>query len=128
MGPESMFVGNDVLNVYLYGDLYDDDDALFDSYQAMENIFDFNKSLRSIKYKYTRTNWQEHRDELILTNTFYSKMHMGVSAFENLVTLLRSDITVNELQSRRSTGDFHSLVEMILVQVVIGQYNIHESI
>ena len=87
-----MFVPNDVLNAYLYGDLYDDDDIF-------ANIFDFNKSLRSIKYKYTRTNWQGHRNELILTNTFYSKMHMDVSAFENLVTLLRSDITVNKLQS-----------------------------
>ena len=29
--PESMFVPNDVLNAYLYGDLYDDDD-IFDSY------------------------------------------------------------------------------------------------
>ena len=112
--PESMFVPNDVLNAYLYGDLYDDD-AIFDSYQAMENIFDFNKSLRSIKYKYTRTNWQEHRDELILTNTFYSKMHMGVSAFENLVTLLRSDITVNELQSRRSTGGVDPIYPEMIV-------------
>ena len=58
-----------------------------------------NKSLRSIKNKYTHTNWQGHRNELILTNTFYSKMHMDVSAFENLVTLLHSDITVNKLQS-----------------------------
>ena len=64
-----------------------------------------NKSfLRSIKYKYTHTNWQGHRNELILTNTIYSKMHMDVSAFENLVTLLCSDITVTKLQSRRSTG------------------------
>ena len=44
-----MFVPNDVLNASLYGDLYDDN--LFDNYmyQAMENIFDFNKSLRFIK-------------------------------------------------------------------------------
>ena len=83
-----MFATNDVLNACIYGDLYDDD--FFDSYQEMENIFDFNKSLRSIKHKYTRTNWQEHRDELILTNQFYSKMHMGVPAFEKLVDLLRS--------------------------------------
>ena len=108
-----MFVTNDVLNACIYGDLYDDEH--FDSYQEMENIFDFNKSLRLIKHKYTRTNWQEHRDELILTNQFYSKMHMGVPAFEKLVDLLRSEITVNELQSRRSTGGMDPIYPEMIV-------------
>ena len=88
-----------------YGDLYDDD--FFYSYQAMENIFDFNKSLRFIKIynKYTRTNWQDHRNELIVTNTFYSKMRMNdVSTFENSVTLLCYDITVSKLRSQKFTS------------------------
>ena len=110
-----MFVPNDVLNASLYGDLYDDD--FFDNYQAMENIFDFNKSLRSIKYnKYIRTNWQDHRNELILTYTFYSKMLMDdVSAFEHLVTLLCSDITVNRLRSQEFTGGVDPIYPEMIV-------------
>ena len=110
-----MLVPNDVSNACLYEGLYDDN--LFDNYQAKENIFDFNKSLRSIKYnKYIRTNWQDHRNELILTYTFYSKMLMDdVSAFEHLVTLLCSDITVNKLWSQRFTGGVDPIYPEMMV-------------
>ena len=80
-------------------------------------MFDFNGTPRSKKFKYTRTDWLTHRDELILTNKFYSTMHMGVGTFEKLVNLLRPDIKVNELQSRRSTGGADPIYPEMIVAI-----------
>jgi hypothetical protein len=70
----------------------------------MESIFIMNKAHRSVKFQYTHINWDKHLEQLRHTNTFQSCMHMKEESFDKLVNLLRDDITVDEIQSRRSTG------------------------
>lgn len=64
----------------------------------------FGEEERQGKWRSRRLDWNEHVRREIHTNTFEMKYHMRLDSFEKLVDFLRPLISVDKLQSIRSTS------------------------
>ena len=84
-----------VVQEAIYG--HTDDDEMEATIMLME------ENKRNWKWKYDRLDWTEHVAQQLHTNKFQSKYHMSLAAFNDLVELLRQDITVDFNTSRLST-------------------------
>lgn len=66
--------------------IYGQYDITYDEYEEiMEHTFITNKAHRSVKYQYTRIDWDKHLKQLRHTYTFQSRMHMKEESFDKLV-------------------------------------------
>ena len=101
--PNSKVIKKGVLNACLYGQGYG---ALLQdvTYNDMVQIFHLNRQKRRIKFKHTRLNWNQHVKKLRHTKTFYNRYHMTEESFNKLVNILREDVTVDGMQSLRSSA------------------------
>ncbi|KAG7363169.1 hypothetical protein IV203_026529 [Nitzschia inconspicua] len=77
------------------------DDELFTLPPVRAMLFG-EQQKRSRKVRYRRIDWDEHVAEKLATNTFHTRYRMTYTTFQRLVDML--DITVDEKQSKRSTG------------------------
>ena len=92
------------MHAYTYGQGYG---ALLEDvtyYNDMVQIFHLNRQKRRIKFKHTRLNWNQHVKKLKHTKTFYNRYHMTEESFNKLVNILREDVTVDGMQSLRSSA------------------------
>eukprot|EP00978_Attheya_sp_CCMP212_P048058 scaffold467539_cov83-Attheya_sp.AAC.2 len=70
-----------------------------------EEVFGFNRMERAPKYYHKRLNWKEHIEIMRhQTKGFAYFHHMTEDAFNQLVEILRKDITCDYIKSRNSTG------------------------
>lgn len=76
--------------------LVDDDDET----TLIHLIFSQNKKARHVKWSHERVDWTEYVQKLHHTRSFETKMRMPYDAFQELVTLLRPRITVDEQKAR----------------------------
>ena len=88
-----------------------EDVACFVATQALDD-----KDVRGPKFLYKRIDWEEDLKMLRATGQFRSRYHMPEPTFNKLVEILRDDLSVDELQSRRSSGGN----KPISVEVIVG--------
>ena len=69
---------------------------------------------RRVKWKHKRINWENHLKKIRHIRGFQSRYHMTEPSFNKLVSILRADLQVNELQSVRSSGTGLITPEMIV--------------
>mmetsp|Transcript_2840 Transcript_2840/g.5176 ORF Transcript_2840/g.5176 Transcript_2840/m.5176 type:complete len:413 (-) Transcript_2840:41-1279(-) len=90
-----------------------------------EEVFGLNKTERAPKFFYKRLNWNEHIEMCRQTKGFSYYHHMTEEAFNQLVEILREDITCNYIKSRNSTGGnepiYPELVCMVGVRFMGGE-------
>jgi hypothetical protein len=97
----------------------DDPNAILELPIVQEMIFDSReRKSRRPKVRRDRMNWHRHSRILRDTGEFKTRYRMAYRTFEKLVDIL-DDITVDELQSTRSTSGNPPIVKEMIVGAAI---------
>ena len=88
-----------------------DNDAL-----VMLILLNSAKAVRRAKWQHEWINWEQHLLKLRHANGFQKRYHMSQRSFNELVDLLNSDVSMNELQAFCST----SINDPITPEMIVG--------
>jgi hypothetical protein len=100
-------------------DFFDDDNA---TTIALIHLYQQEKNKQHIphpKFRYKRQNWDEMVNQLLSTNTWKKKYLMEYDTFMKLVDMLRDKITMDQVQSMRSTSGNEPIYPELIVSIGI---------
>jgi hypothetical protein len=96
--------------------------------QDAEEVFGFNKMECAPKYYHKQLNWKEHIDMCCQTKKGFAYFHhMAEEAFNQLVEILREDITSGYMKSRNSTGGNEPIYPELVCMVECTSWEVNSS-